>query len=128
MVSRPSSPLTVRLLQQRRDELLQELRRVSPELVEKLELTLQALKEEWPERGEYDGLDRSGVIRKYLLKVGRPTELKEIRDAVAAPASRFDARSIWDGGKREVVQGRMMNVADENKGEQWVLSLPEWEP
>jgi hypothetical protein len=128
MVRRRSSPLTVKLLQQRRDELLQELRTVSPELVEKLELTLQALKEQWPERGEYEGLDRSGVIRKYLLKVGRPAELKEIRDAVAAPASRFDARSIWDGGKREVIQGRMMNVADENKGEQWVLSLPEWEP
>jgi hypothetical protein len=46
---------------------------------------------------------------------------------VAAPASRFDGRSIWDGGKREVEQGRMLNIADQRKGEDWVLSLPEWE-
>jgi hypothetical protein len=126
MAAHFSSPLTVRLLEQRRDELLDELRVISPNLVEKLELILEALKEQWPERGEYEGLDRSGVIRKYLLKVGRPAELREIRDAVAAPASRFDGRSIWDGGKREVENGRMRNVADANKGEAWVLSLPEW--
>jgi hypothetical protein len=124
-----SSPptLIVRLLEQRLDELLAELRPLAPDLVEKLELTLEALKEQWPIRGEYDGLDRPGVIRKYLLKVGRPADLREIRDAVAAPASRFDARSIWDGGKREVEQGRLLNVADVNKGEDWVLSLPDWE-
>jgi hypothetical protein len=118
--------LTVRLLEQRRDELLGELRGLAPELVEKLEMTLEALKEQSPTRGEYDGLDRPAVIRNYLLKVGRPAELREIRDAVAAPASRFDGRSIWDGGKREVEQGRLVNVADESKGEDWVLSLPEW--
>jgi hypothetical protein len=118
--------LTVRLLEQRRDELLVELRSLAPELVEKLEMTLEALKEQSPARGEYDGLDRPAVIRKYLEKVGRPAELREIRDAVAAPASRFDGRSIWDGGKREVEQGRLVNVADESKGEDWVLSLPEW--
>jgi hypothetical protein len=126
MVSRSTSPLTVLLLRQRKDELLQELRAISPELVKKLELTLEALNEQWPEPGEYDGLDRSGVIRKYLLKVGRPAELREIRDAVASPASRFDGRSIWDGGKREVEYGRMLNVADEGKGQDWVLALPEW--
>jgi hypothetical protein len=119
--------LTVRLLQQRRDELLGELRPLAPDLVRKLEETLDALSELKSERGEYDGLDRPAVIRKYLLKIGRPVELREIRDAVAAPVSRFDARSIWDGGKREVEQGRMLNVADERKGEDWVLSLPEWE-
>ena len=119
--------LIVRLLEQRLDELLGELRALAPDLVGKLELTLEALKEQWPVRGEYDGLDRPGVIRKYLLKVGRPADLREIRDAVAAPASRFDARSIWDGGKREVEQGRLLNVADETKGEDWVLSLPDWE-
>jgi hypothetical protein len=127
-MGRRSTPtLTVRLLGQRRDELLEELRALAPDLVQKLEQTLEALKEQWPERGEYDGLDRPGVIRKYLLKVGRPAELREIRDAVAAPASRFDGRSIWDGGKREVEQGRLLNVADESKGEDWVLSLPEWQ-
>lgn len=99
---------------------------LAPDLVAKLELTLEALLEQWPARGEYEGLDRPGVIRKYLLKVGRPAELREIRDAVAAPASRFDGRSIWDGGKREVEQGRLLNVADEHKGEDWVLALPEW--
>jgi hypothetical protein len=119
--------LTVRLLKQRREELLGELRALAPELVRKLEQILEALQEQRPERGEYEGLDRPGVIRKYLLKVGRPAELREIRDAVAAPASRFDGRSIWDGGKREVEQGRLLNVADESKGEDWVLSLPEWE-
>lgn len=103
-----------------------EVRLLSPVLAEKLELTLEALQEQSPTRGEYDGLDRPGVIRKYLLKVGRPAELREIRDAVSAPASRFDGRSIWDGGKREVEQGRLVNVADENKGEDWVLALPEW--
>ncbi len=121
-----TSTFTVRLLEQRRDELLGELRRVAPELVEKLEMTLEALREQSPERGEYDGLDRPAVIRKYLEKLGRPAELREIRDAVAAPASRFDGRSIWDGGKREVEQGRLVNVADESKGEDWILSLPEW--
>ena len=119
--------LTVRLLKQRREELLGELRALAPDLVRKLEQILEALQEQRPERGEYEGLDRPGVIRKYLLKVGRPAELREIRDAVAAPASRFDGRSIWDGGKREVEQGRLLNVADESKGEDWVLSLPEWE-
>jgi hypothetical protein len=118
--------LTVRLLKQRREELLGELRALAPDLVRKLEQILEALQEQRPERGEYEGLDRPGVIRKYLLKVGRPAELREIRDAVAAPASRFDGRSIWDGGKREVEQGRLLNVADESKGEDWVLSLPEW--
>ena len=103
-----------------------ELRALAPELVAKLEQIQEALKEQRPERGEYEGLDRPAVIRKYLLKVGRPAELREIRDAVAAPASRFDGRSIWDGGKREVEQGRLLNVADEKKGEDWVLSLPEW--
>ncbi len=126
MVSRSPSSLTVRLLLQRKEELLEELRVLSPELVEKLELTLEALQEQWPTPGEYEGLDRSGVIRKYLLKVGRPAELREIRDAVAAPASRFDGRSIWDGGKREVEYGRMLNVADQGKGQDWVLALPEW--
>ena len=121
------STLTLRLLKQRRDELLGELRALAPDLVEKLEQTLEALKEQRPERGEYEGLDRPAVIRKYLLKVGRPSELREIRDAVAAPVSRFDGRSIWDGGKREVEQGRMLNIADQDKGEDWVLSLPEWE-
>jgi hypothetical protein len=127
MGPRATPTLTVRLLNQRRDELLGELRVLAPELVKKLEQTLEALKEQKPERGEYEGLDRPAVIRKYLLKVGRPAELREIRNAVASPMSRFDARSIWDGGKREVEQGRMVNVADESKGEDWVLSLPEWE-
>jgi hypothetical protein len=126
MVSRSTSSLTLRLLLERKEELLQELRALSPELVEKLELTLEALQEQWPAPGEYDGLDRSGVIRKYLQKVGRPAELREIRAAVAAPASRFDGRSIWDGGKREVEYGRILNVADEDKGQDWVLALPEW--
>jgi hypothetical protein len=126
MGPRSTPTLTVRLLKQRQDELLGELRVLAPDLVQKLEQTLDALKEQRPERGEYDGLDRPAVIRKYLLKVGRPAELREIRDAVAAPASRFDGRSIWDGGKREVEQGRLLNVADESKGEDWVLSLPEW--
>jgi hypothetical protein len=95
-------------------------------LVQKLEETLEALKEHTGERSEYDGLDRIGVIRTYLVKVGRPANLREIRDAVASPISRFDGRSIWDGGKREVEQGRLLNVADETKGEDWVLALPEW--
>ena len=117
MASKSKSTLTVRLLMQRRDELLGELRVLAPDLVKKLEQTLEALHEQQPERGEYEGLDRPAVIRKYLLKVGRPSELREIRDAVAAPVSRFDGRSIWDGGKREVEQGRMVNIADEGKGE-----------
>jgi hypothetical protein len=125
--SASSTSITVRLLEQRQDELLDQLRVLSPELVAKLELTLEALKEQWPPPGEYHGLDRPGVIRKYLLKVGRPAQLREIRDAVAAPVSRFDGRSIWDGGKREVEQGRMLNVADQVKGQDWVLSLPEWQ-
>ncbi len=127
MVSKSKSTLTVRLLKQRRDELLEELRAIAPELLEKLEETLAALQEQKPERGEYEGLDRPAVIRKYLLNVGRPSKLREIRDAVAAPVSRFDARSIWDGGKREVEQGRLLNIANQEKGEDWVLSLPEWE-
>ena len=127
MASKSKSTLTVRLLMQRRDELLGELRVLAPDLVKKLEQTLEALHEQQPERGEYEGLDRPAVIRKYLLKVGRPSELREIRDAVASPVSRFDGRSIWDGGKREVEQGRMVNIADQGKGEDWVLSLPEWE-
>ena len=106
--------------------MLGELRVLAPDLVRKLEQTLEALCEQKPERGEYDGLDRPAVIRKYLLKVGRPAELREIRDAVASPVSRFDGRSIWDGGKREVEQGRLLNVADRRKGQAWVLSLPEW--
>jgi hypothetical protein len=127
MRPRSSPNLTVRLLKQRRDELLGELRVLSPDLVKKLEQTLEALKEQRPERGEFEGLSRPAVIRKYLLKVGRPAELREIRDAVSAPTSRFDARSIWDGGKREVEQGRIVNVADQSKGEDWVLALPEWD-
>ena len=119
-------PITVRLLEERRDELLTELRGVAPELVDKLVLTLEALREQGPARSEYEGLDRPGVIRRYLEKVGRPAELREIRDAVESPASRFDGRSIWDGGKREVEQGRLLNVADARKGEDWVLALPEW--
>jgi hypothetical protein len=122
---------TVRLLEERRDELLGELRSLSKdaaELVRKLEETLDALREHGGDRGEFDGLDRPGAIRKYLLRVGRPANLREIRNAIAAPASRFDARSIWDGGKREVEQGRLINVADESKGEDWVLALPEWRP
>lgn len=127
MGSKSAPTHTVRLLKERRVELLGELRALAPELVEKLEQTLKALEELRPERGEYDGLDRPAVIRQYLLKVGRPSELREIRDAVAAPVSRFDGRSIWDGGKREVQRGRLLNVADQSKGEDWVLSLPEWE-
>jgi hypothetical protein len=117
---------TIRLLEERREELLVELRALAPELVQKLEETLEALKEHTGERTEYDSLDRIGVIRTYLTKLGRPADLREIRDAVAAPISRFDGRSIWDGGKREVEQGRLLNVADETKGEDWVLALPEW--
>jgi hypothetical protein len=127
MSVRPTSTLTIRLLKQRRDELLGELRALAPDVVQKLEQTLKALQEQRPERGEYEGLDRPAVIRKFLLKAGRPMELREIRDAVASPVSRFDGRSIWDGGKREVEQGRMVNVADEGKGEDWVLALPEWQ-
>ena len=112
MGPRSTATLTLRLLKQRKDELLGELRALAPEVVEKLEQTLEALTEQRPERGEYEGLDRPAVIRQYLSKIGRPVELREIRDAVAAPASRFNARSIWDGGKREVEQGRMLNIAD----------------
>jgi hypothetical protein len=126
MASRFMPVRTVRLLEARRDELLGELRTLAPDLVQKLEETLEALKEHTGEPREFDGLDRPAVIRKYLAKVGRPSNLREIRDAVAAPASRFDARSIWDGGKREVEQGRLLNVANEAKGEDWVLALPEW--
>ena len=117
---------TVRLLEERRQELLGELRKIAPDLVQKLEETLEALREHNGERGEFDGLDRPAAIRKYLTKLGHPADLREIRDAVAAPASRFEGRSIWDGGKREVEQGRLINVADERKGEDWVLALPEW--
>ena len=117
---------TVRLLEERRQELLGELRKIAPELVQKLEETLEALREHNGERSEFDGLDRPAAIRKYLAKMGRPADLREIRDAIAAPASRFEARSIWDGGKREVEQGRLINMADERKGEDWVLALPEW--
>src|ERR1700678_1329721 len=127
MGPKSKSTLTVRLLKDRRDELLGELRAVAPDVVEKLVQTLKALEEQRPERGEYDGLDRPAVIRKYLLKVGRPSELREIRDAVAAPVSRFDGRSIWSRGKRVVEQGRMVNIADAGKGDDWVLSLPDWE-
>ncbi len=117
---------TVRLLEERRQELLGDLRKIAPDLVQKLEETLEALREHNGERGEFDGLDRPAAIRKYLTKLGHPADLREIRDAVAAPASRFEGRSIWDGGKREVEQGRLINVADERKGEDWVLALPEW--
>jgi hypothetical protein len=126
MEHKATPTLTVRLLKQQRDELLLELRALAPDLVEKLEMTLDALKEHSQERSEYDGLDRAGVIRKYLLKLGRPADLREIRDAVASPRSRFDGRSIWDGAKREIGHGRLLNVAEESKGEDWVLSLPEW--
>ena len=51
MGPRSEPTLTVRLLNQRRDELLGELRVLAPELVEKLEQTLEALKEQKPERG-----------------------------------------------------------------------------
>jgi hypothetical protein len=128
-MSKKSGPsVTVRLLEERRREILDKLRAVAPELVKKLEETMEALKEQGEERGEFDSLDRPEAIRKYLLKVGRPADLREIRDAIAAPASRFNGRSIWDGGKREVEQGRLVNVADEEKGEDWVLALPEWSP
>jgi hypothetical protein len=126
MARRPVPTLTVRLLEERRQELLSKLRALAPDLVRQLDETLAALKEHTGERGEFDGLDRPSVIRKYLENVGRPANLREIRDAVAAPASRFDPRSIWDGGKREVEQGRLLNVAQESKGEDWVLALPEW--
>ena len=116
MEPRSKSTLTVRLLKQRRDELLEELRVLAPDVVGKLEQTLEALKNSDQSAGEYEGLDRPAVIRKYLLKVGRPSELREIRDAVAAPVSRFDGRSIWDGGKREVEQGRLLNIADQEQG------------
>ncbi len=117
--------VTLRLLEDRRQELLEQLRPMAPELVRKLELTLEALKEQRAERGEYEGLDRAGAIRLYLQKIGRPASLREIRDAVAAPASRFHGRSIWDGAKREVEHGRLLNVADPSKGEEWVLALPD---
>lgn len=129
MARRMIAVRTVRLLEERRQELLGELSALSKEaaeLVRKLEETLDALREHNGERGEFEGLDRPAAIRKYLMRVGRPVDLREIRSAVAAPASRFDARSIWDGGKREVEQGRLVNVADESKGEDWVLALPEW--
>lgn len=118
--------VTMTLLEQRRMELLAELRALAPDLVAKLEQTLEALQELGAAPGEFDGLDRPGLIRHYLLKVGRPADLREIRDAVASPVSRFDGRSIWDGGKREVEQGRLVNVAKPGRGEDWVLSLPEW--
>ncbi len=129
MARRMIATRTVRLLEERRQELLGELRALSQEaaaLVQKLEETLDALREHNGERGEFDGLDRPAAIRKYLERVGRPVDLREIRDAVAAPASRFEPRSIWDGGKREVEQGRLLNVADESKDQDWVLALPEW--
>lgn len=129
MVRRMIATRTVRLLEERRQELLGDLRRISPEaaeLVQKLEETLDALREHTSERGEFEGLDRPAAIRKYLERTGHPADLREIRNAIAAPASRFDARSIWDGGKREVEQGRLVNVADDSKGEDWVLALPEW--
>jgi hypothetical protein len=126
MTTRNPPSRTVRLLEERREEILGELRALAPGLVQKLEETLEALKEHGGERGEYEALDRPAVIRKYLTKVGRPASLREIRDAVAKPASRFEGRSIWDGGKREVEQGRLLNVADERKGEDWILALPEW--
>ena len=44
MGPRATPTLTVRLLNQRRDELLGELRVLAPELVKKLEQTLEALK------------------------------------------------------------------------------------
>lgn len=116
-------------MEERRQELLRALSAISPlaaELVRKLEEATEALREQSGERGEFESLDRPSAIRKYLHKTGRPASLREIRDAVAAPASRFSARSIWDGGKREVEQGRLLNVADESKGEDWVLALPEW--
>jgi hypothetical protein len=131
MARRMIAVRTVRLLEERRQELLGELSALSKEaaeLVRKLEETLDALREHNGERGEFEGLDRPAAIRKYLTRVGRPADLREIRSAVATPASRFDARSIWDGGKREVEQGRLVNVADESKGEDWVLALPEWRP
>jgi len=38
------SAFSIRLLMQRRDQLLEELRALAPEVVEKLELTLEALR------------------------------------------------------------------------------------
>jgi hypothetical protein len=45
--------VSFRLLSRRRDRLLEELRVLAPDLVEKLELTLEELR-----RREYNGLDR----------------------------------------------------------------------
>ena len=76
MPRRPLPTRTVRLLEERRLELLADLRAIAPELVQKLEETLEALKEHNGERGEYEGLDRIGVIRTYLAKLGRPADLR----------------------------------------------------
>jgi hypothetical protein len=117
----------MRLLEGQRNEVLDQLRAMAPDLVYRLELTLEALNEQGPpEQSEYFRLGRGEVIRKYLQKVGRPTHLREICEDVASPVSRFAGRSIWDGGKREVEQGRLVNVADP-KDKTWVLALPEWQ-
>ena len=52
MGPRSTPTRTLRLLKQRKDELLGELRALAPEVVEKLEQTLEALTEQRPERGE----------------------------------------------------------------------------
>lgn len=126
MKHKTATTVTIRLLERRLDELLAELRAVAPELVKQLEQTMAALREQPVERGEYEGLDRGAAIHKYLAKVGKPTELRQVCDALEAPNSRFNARSIWDGAKREVEFRRVLNVADKSKGEAWVLALPEW--
>ena len=126
MKHKTATTVTIRLLERRRDELLAELRGVAPELVKELEQTMAALREQPLERGEYEGLDRGSAIQKYLKKMGRPADLREVCDVLKAPNSRFNARSIWDGAKREVDLRRVVNVADRGKGETWVLALPEW--
>ena len=126
MKHKPATTVTIRLLERRLDELLAELRVLAPDLVKQLEQTMAALREQPVERGEYEGLDRGAAIHKYLAKMGKPTDLRQICDALEAPSSRFDARSIWDGAKREVEFGRVVNVANKSQGETWVLALPEW--
>ncbi len=118
-------------LQTARRQIIEKLRLIDPETVGELEQVERALAAIRPERGlplveprEFAGMTALAAARAYLLRIGRPTPIQELANALIAGGldSKGERAAEWKIAQSFGWQKSKGNLTIENG----LVGLPEW--